>query len=154
MATRSTIAIMHGDRVKSVYCHWDGYPAGVGATLLRHYSSSPKVNNLIALGDISSLGEEIGEKHEFSRLDSTLSSEEYEALYGKMTTFYTRDRGEDTPFHSHSSVQEWLAERGEQWCEYAYLYDTAAQTWRCYDPRAGVGVHNWKLEALNEEQEA
>ena len=25
MGTRSRIGVMHGDKVKSVYCHWDGY---------------------------------------------------------------------------------------------------------------------------------
>ena len=30
MATRSAIGIKHGDRVKGVYCHWDGYPEQIG----------------------------------------------------------------------------------------------------------------------------
>jgi hypothetical protein len=25
MGTRSRIGVMHGDKCKSVYCHWDGY---------------------------------------------------------------------------------------------------------------------------------
>ena len=93
MATRSRIGVMHGDVVKHVYCHWDGYLSNNGRILQDHYDST-KANNLVALGDISSLRPEIGEKHEFSRLDSTLSEDEYEKLYGDMTTFYGRDRGE------------------------------------------------------------
>lgn len=93
MGTRSRIGVMHGNKVKSVYCHWDGYLAYNGELLQKHYDST-KANNLVALGDISSLKEEIGEKHDFSRLDSTLPEDEYEKLYGNMTTFYGRDRGE------------------------------------------------------------
>jgi len=100
MGTRSMIAIQnpYSKDVRAVYCHWDGYLEHNGSILNKHYSNSAKVNNLIALGDISSLKPEIGEKHDFSRLDSTLPADEYEELYGNMTTFYTRDRGEDAPF--------------------------------------------------------
>jgi hypothetical protein len=93
MATRSAIGVMHGDNCKMVYCHWDGYLQGVGETLLKHYDS-PKANHLVVLGNISSLGEEIGEKHPFSRFESNIGDEEYNKLYGNMTTFYGRDREE------------------------------------------------------------
>ena len=59
MGTRSRIGVMHGDKVKSVYCHWDGYLEHNGAILQEHYNSS-KANFLVALGDISSLGRNIG----------------------------------------------------------------------------------------------
>ena len=100
MGTRSMIAIQnpYNKTVRAVYCHWGGYLKHNGSLLQKHYASSSKVNNLIALGDISSLKTEIGEKHDFSRLDSPLPEAEYEAKYGNMTTFYTRDRGESTPF--------------------------------------------------------
>ena len=59
MATRSAIAIKHGNVIKAVYCHWDGYLLGVGLTLHESYNHSPKVNKLISMGDISSLQQEI-----------------------------------------------------------------------------------------------
>ena len=93
MGTRSRIAVMHGDKCKSVYCHWDGYPDYVGRILLNHYDSA-KANQLVALGDISSLGPEIGEEHPFSRFDTDISDAAWESRYGNMTTFYGRDRGE------------------------------------------------------------
>ena len=64
MGTRSRIGVMHGDNCKSVYCHWDGYPEHNGAILQAHYDSA-KANNLVALGDLSSLAASIGEKHSF-----------------------------------------------------------------------------------------
>jgi hypothetical protein len=54
MGTRSRIGVMHGDKCKSVYCHWDGYLDHNGRILLEHYDSA-KANHLVALGDISSL---------------------------------------------------------------------------------------------------
>jgi len=123
MGTRSMIAIQnpYNKTVRAVYCHWDGYLEHNGAILQKHYSNSPKVNNLIALGDISSLRPEIGEKHDFSRLDSTLPEAEYEALYGNMTTYYGRDRGETgTEF----KVFDTLAKACDHytWSDYYYCF--------------------------------
>lgn len=87
MATRSAIGVMHGDKCKAVYCHWDGYIDHNGRILLEHYDSA-KANNLVALGDISSLGSEIGEKHDFDvRFTKGAIGENW-------TKFYGRDRGE------------------------------------------------------------
>jgi len=123
MGTRSMIAIQnpYNRTVRAVYCHWDGYLGHNGAILQKHYSNSPKVNNLVALGDISSLRPEIGEKHDFSRLDSTLPEAEYEALYGNMTTYYGRDRGETgTEFKVFPTLKE--AEEHYTWSEYFYCF--------------------------------
>jgi hypothetical protein len=106
--------------VRAVYCQWDGYLEHNGSLLHKHYSASPKANNLIALGNISSLKAEIGEKHDFSRLDSTLPEAEYEAKYGNMTTFYTRDRGEDTPFKVFKNLS--AACDHYNWSDYFYCF--------------------------------
>jgi len=124
MGTRSMIAIQnpYNKTVRAVYCHWDGYLEHNGSLLQKHYSASPKVNNLIALGDLSSLRPEIGEKHTFSRLDSTLPEAEYEALYGNMCTFYTRDRGEDAPFKVFPTLAKAQDYFEGSWCEYLYVF--------------------------------
>lgn len=83
MATRSTIAMQFDDgSVKQVYCHWDGYLEGVGKTLFQHYTPE-KVEALLAEGDLSSLGAEIGSTHAFDH-DTGLTE----------CTFYRRDRGD------------------------------------------------------------
>jgi hypothetical protein len=122
MGTRSMIAIQnpYSKDVRAVYCHWDGYLEHNGAILNKHYASSSKANNLIALGDISSLKPEIGEKHDFSRLDSTMPADEYEEKYGNMTTFYTRDRGEDTPFKVFANLSK--ASEHYTWSDYYYVF--------------------------------
>ena len=60
MATRSAIGIRHGDVIKGIYAHWDGYVECNGRILFENYRDSVKVNRLISLGDLSSLGAEIG----------------------------------------------------------------------------------------------
>ena len=95
MGTRSRIAVMHGTVCKSVYCHWDGYLENNGRILQEHYDST-KANQLVALGDLSSLRPNIGEKHAFSQFELTPEQrEQYELDHGDSCTFYGRDRGEE-----------------------------------------------------------
>jgi hypothetical protein len=113
---------MHGDNVKSVYCHWDGYLEHNGAILQEHYDSV-KANQLVALGDLSSLRPNIGEKHKFSPFDcDELTSEEFEKRYGGMCTFYGRDRGETgTEWKTHTNFVDFFAEVEGSWCEWYYI---------------------------------
>ena len=61
MATRSNIAMktLEG-KIVSVYCHWDGYVANNGKILLENYTDADKIEALVALGAISSLGTRYG----------------------------------------------------------------------------------------------
>ena len=121
MGTRSRIGVMHGDKVKSVYCHWDGYPEHNGRILQEHYDST-KANNLVSLGDLSILRPEIGEKHAFSRLETPMDEEAYDKLYGNMTTFYGRDRGEKgTEFQVAQTFAEFLEQCDNCAAEYYYI---------------------------------
>ena len=127
MGTRSRIGVMHGDKLKSVYCHWDGYLQHNGQLLQNHYDSA-KANHLISLGFISSLKEEIGEKHPFSGYDVTpnISGEKYAELYGNMTTFYGRDRDETgTDFTVDHSYDEFLSKD----YDYEYYYIMRDGVW-------------------------
>ena len=122
MGTRSRIGVMHGDNVKSVYCHWDGYLEHNGAILQEHYDSV-KANQLVALGDFSSLRPEIGEKHAFSQFE--LRAEEvagFKLLTENMCTFYGRDRGETgTEWKTHTNFVDFFAEVEGSWCEWYYV---------------------------------
>jgi hypothetical protein len=67
MATRSNIGILNSDgTVDYIYCHYDGYVEHNGKILNEHYKTESKVRALIALGDLSTLGHEIGEQHDFN----------------------------------------------------------------------------------------
>ena len=122
MGTRSRIGVMHGDTVKSVYCHWDGYLAHNGAILQEHYNSA-KANHLVALGDLSSLRPNIGEKHAFSQFDLPAEKvEAYKKLTEDMCTFYGRDRGETgTDFKVAHTFVEFLAQVENCGGEYYYI---------------------------------
>ena len=121
MGTRSLIAVVHGNNYKTVYCHWDGYLSHNGRILQEHYDS-PKANNLIALGNISSLTPNIGEKHPFSQFDTDMPAKEFEAKFGNMTTFYGRDRDEEgQEFITHTSKESLIEHFNDGWCEFAYI---------------------------------
>lgn len=63
MATRAMIwQSAGGDRYRGLYCHFDGYPAGVGARLRENYPTAEEIEALFAYAveqgsDLRSLGE-------------------------------------------------------------------------------------------------
>jgi len=122
MATRSTIALEYADgTVDQVYCHWDGYLDGVGAILQKHYTDPFKVQELMDLGDISHIGEVIGEKHPFGPFELPgMGSKSYERQFGHMTTFYGRDCGEDgTTARRFASFDDYVD--NHQYEEFEYI---------------------------------
>jgi hypothetical protein len=111
MGTRSFIGFVNPDNTATaVYCHWDGYPSNNGKILLQNYETHEKVSQLLSFGNISSLGEEIGTKHDFDKRPE-----------GKCT-FYNRDRNEEWNSikpKTYSNVAEFLQKCDE---EYTYLF--------------------------------
>jgi len=126
MGTRSMIAIQnpYSKDVRAVYCHWDGYLEHNGSILNKHYSNSAKVNNLIALGGLSSLRPTIGDKHLFSSME--LPKDEraaHEEAVKDMCTFYGRDRGETgQEFRVFPTLKKAEDYYEGSWCEYLYLF--------------------------------
>ena len=83
------------------------------------------------MGDISSLGAEIGEQKE---LDKERTDEDYVDLGGitsvnKQCMFYNRDRGELTTWKSFSTVDEWMEHYESSWCEVFYLFENGEWTY-------------------------
>jgi len=124
MGTRSRIAVMHGNVCKSVYCHWDGYLEHNGAILAEHYDSS-KANQLVSMGDLSSLGATLGEKHPFSPHGSKEDEVAYEAAKAAgWCTFYGRDRDEkDVNWQVAHTFEEFLEQVEESCGEYYYVME-------------------------------
>ena len=121
MATRSTIALEYADgTVGQVYCHWDGYLENNGMLLYKHYVDPFKTRELLDLGDISSLGRVVGDKHPFSPFEDGAKGAHDAAKAAGATTFYGRDRGET------GAVQKMFADyenyvRCHQYEEYEYI---------------------------------
>lgn len=110
MGTRSQIGMELADKtVESVYCHFDGYVEGVGKTLVEHYTDPKKVAMLISHGGMSSLGDEIGDKHDFNHREENVC------------TFYHRDRGEELVTESHKTSASYAEYEGGG-IEYLYLF--------------------------------
>ena len=124
MGTRSSIAIKTEDGIKAIYCHWDGYVDHNGKILKEFYNTTDKVKELIALGDLSRLGTEIGDVHPFDK-----KHEEPELdLTNNWCMAYGRDRGETgTEAQTFESISDWVEAEAERWCEYFYLFD--GQDW-------------------------
>jgi hypothetical protein len=115
MGTRSTIAIQNEDgTVTGIYCHWDGYTSNNGRILEENYTTEEAVRELIALGDLSSLGETVGIKHDFDN-----------APRNKCNA-YGRDRGETgVDAITFGSWDDLLEKMGQ---EYDYLF-TPGKGW-------------------------
>ena len=143
MGTRSRIGVMHGDVVKSVYCHWDGYLEHNGRILQEHYDSS-KANHLVALGDLISLDKNVeipeGAEHSFQvPLDG-------------ITIFYGRDRSETgTEWKVAHTFEEFFDQC--EGCGAEFYYIMRDGVWYCGDtysssPMSGKLV--LLVEALSE----
>jgi hypothetical protein len=126
MATRSTIALEFADgTIGQVYCHWDGYISNNGKILLNNYMDPFKLRELIDLGQVSSLGAEIGVKHPFDNpaMFGTPEYQAYKDQYGDMTKFYGRDRGEEgVGAHYFKDFADY--EQNHQYEEYEYILRT------------------------------
>ena len=102
MSTRGLIAIIDDDgSCRSIYCHHDMYPSHAGVVLMEHYCTREDVERLLALGDLSSLGDTLAE-----------------------CEAYCRDRGEELHEPTHWS-NRWVIAReafDRFWANYAYLF--------------------------------
>jgi hypothetical protein len=100
MATRSRIAIENQDgSVTSIYCHWDGHINSNGVILNDNYNTTDKVNELIALGSLSSL-------------DITIDR----------TVAYHRDNGEDLIQSKYNRVEALFDMGFSSGVEYIYCF--------------------------------
>ena len=130
MSTRSNVGIINTDgSVTAIYIHSDGYPSYNGRILLNHYNTENKVRELLSLGDLSVLGEVIGEKHDFDW------GGEYGFDWGKrradpryrMCLAYGRDRGEKgTRARKFKTVKEACEALDNA---YTYLFIVAENRW-------------------------
>lgn len=122
METRARIGIVEPDgSVTSIYTHWDGYPDHHGPILLNHYTTEERVRALLALGDLSVLAEDVGEKHDFNNPPEGVCNA------------YGRDLGEADTDARHSASVDDLKNIAE---EYTYLFRPGIG-WQVSDSGAG-----------------
>jgi hypothetical protein len=98
-----------------IYCHWDGYPEGVGAALKKNFTNYEQVLNLLTGGDCSCV-DEAKVIHYANR-----EGEEWDDIH---------PRQDDTAMGLAK-----VFERAD--AEYAYLFDGDTCEW-CYKPLYGT----------------
>ena len=108
MATRSMITIKNEDGTyDGVYCHFDGYPKGVGKILRAHYTNVDIIRQLISLGDMSCLNYPI-----------------------ETCEFYTK-RGETLHNYKGYTLEKLMRQAKDISCEYFYTFEYGV--WTCND---------------------
>jgi hypothetical protein len=118
MSTRSAIIEKHNDGYRGIYCHFDGYvckntEGSVGLTLHNHYQDASKVEDLIDLGSISSLGVEV--------FPDPTKDHSYDDKQEGVTVAYHRDCGEDLDICEGKTVEE-VADQIDH-NGYVYVFD-------------------------------
>ena len=104
MSTNSFIAIQEPKRgaIVSTYVHWDGYPEGVGQTLMKHYADQESAMEVCKLGYISALY-------------PTIEQTKDDAVHSEEPNFH---------FTYESFESQYLESEKNRWAgiEYVYLY--------------------------------
>ena len=115
MSTHSTItAKTSGGTFKTIYCHGDGYPSGVGATLIAHYTDQAKIDALMELGDLNYLEAEC----------SAPDGHSYAQPVNGYSVAYGCDRGEtDVGATEGATAKEAQDAKGDLGQSFAYVWD-------------------------------
>jgi hypothetical protein len=94
----------------AVYCHFDGYPEGVGAVLRDSYTDPLKIADLLSRGGMSTLGDIV------SRCE-----------------FYTDgDHPEPLDIQHSKSLTDLKLIAKNYGCNYLYVFSDKSNTWRNY----------------------
>ena len=126
MATRSNIGIVNDNgSVTGIYCHWDGYPEHNGKLLLKHYNNSGIVNELMDLGDLSSLNK---------NLYCDDNNHSFENPATGVCVAYGRDRGEkNADSKSFTNISEFEKYANRTTADYQYLFNNGKWQFRKYN---------------------
>ena len=112
MATRSRIAIQIGDKVHHIYCHWDGYPEGVGNELITRFNSRELAEGLVELGNRSWLIQPDG----YTSSTAELYDEPAEVVSKEQWERFSKN-----PIDGEQYVYEWIDDEG--WIVYDVYHD-------------------------------
>lgn len=141
MSTRSNIAIKRKDgKVESIYCHWDGYLSYNGKILLEYYTELDKINQLIELGDISSLNKNVVPN---GKNDNSV------------VVAYKRDRNEtEVDKKIWNNIEEYFNNLDTIFIEYVYVYNEEESKWYYAETYRGNTLHLLTQQAIEEELNA
>lgn len=125
------IGLLLGDgRVKHISCHYDGYPEGVGLTLVFDYKEEDKIKELLSYGDLSQIETNI----------HPTDTHNFENPQKDVCVFYGRDRGEEDIDADVTSMDEFHQYANSSWTEFLYLF--TGGNWWVYN---NLNKDGWEL---------
>jgi len=117
MSTSARIAKREDDgTVRSVYCHFDGYPSYVGKLLRHHYTDSEIVDIMMNFGNFRALAEHVSD----------------------ISFYITESSPMDERAMRHASTGDFLEYGSKSASEYLYLFDQ--NRWRCWSTWSGSEI--------------
>lgn len=123
MGTRALIGKLDADNnITAIYCHWDGYPEYTGVILNECYKNIEKIDALLNLGNISSLGVNVGT----TPIDFNST---FDDVKDSICIAYHRDRGEDLDILKCKDADLIYYMK---YYEYTYIYNTVNSKWYMY----------------------
>lgn len=121
MSTSCIIGIDKGDQFESIRCHWDGYPRGelgVGQMLKKYYTDPIIIDQLMKMGNLSSLGRCPEEDPNGWDLHASINNADSHAL---CVSYKARgDKGEES--YSCANEEGFLEHALHSDIEYIYLF--------------------------------
>ena len=114
MSTSSLIALKEkDDKYTAVFCHFNGFPAGVGQTLAEHYNTVEKMKELLSLGYLFYLTNSIEKP----------AGHSFEHPVEGYSVFYGRDRGQtNVEANVFNTLKDLLNYFSNGDCEYLYIF--------------------------------
>lgn len=130
MSTRSMIGKLEDGKIKAIYCHFDGYPEGVGKKLKELYMDKSKIDDLLALGDISFLGDNTISSHRLWELYEGdvfgVARGKYDDIFKNCSlAFKDRWENDDTDYTAmeFSTKKDYMKHGFSRDAEYIYLFE-------------------------------
>jgi hypothetical protein len=121
MGTKALIGVLNDDRsVTAIRLLKDGYPGEAGRKLLQHWSNWPSIQQLLELGDLVYLGEELGEQHDIDALPRISVNEWWCSSLKRDRKYFGADSAAEVIY---PTIEEFLERAKRFWAEYAYLYE-------------------------------
>ena len=152
MSTKCAIGYKGSRGIQAISCHFDGSFKKVGMDLFVFYQDKEKVKSLIRVGDIESLGCNVGIPNlpyqsvkdlrvvaEYNKHPLTSFCMEYAAISGNSQAYKAKQFENEDDFSGN-------------YCDadYWYLYDSSDLTWYSLLKDKNGFVHKFKLEDLLE----
>lgn len=122
MGTRSVIATAQGDGWKGRYCHWDGYPSGVGSQLLTMHRQTFD-------GDVEKMLKVLTEDHFYWSILDVENGPDLTEIYVGDPRWIAVEGVGIAGNEQQASAEEWIEHDGDSWgTEWAYVLTTAGLT--------------------------